>query len=156
MLRKFFAFSLLLVIAISCKKETVIDYGPTDKKIIEDYLAAHDITDAQSTASGLYYVIQKPGSTNHPTIKSKVSVNYKGYIPDGTVFDQSYSTGKPTDFALSGVIAGWQEGLQLIGAGGKIQLFIPSSLGYGANPPTGSVIPQNSVLIFETELVDFY
>jgi len=153
--RKFFAFSLLLVIAISCKKETVTDYGPIDQQIIEDYLKANDLT-AQSTSSGLYYIIEKPGSTNHPTIKSKVSVNYKGYIPDGTIFDQSYSTGKPTDFALSGVIAGWQEGLQLIGAGGKIQLFIPSSLGYGANPPTGSVIPANSVLIFETELVDFY
>jgi FKBP-type peptidyl-prolyl cis-trans isomerase FkpA len=155
MLRKFIAFSLLLAIAISCTKEDVIDYGPIDQQIIEDYLKANELT-AQSTSSGLYYIIEKPGSENHPNIKSKVSVNYKGYIPDGTVFDQSYSTGKPTDFALSGVIAGWQEGLQLIGAGGKIQLFIPSSLGYGANPPTGSVIPANSVLIFETELVDFY
>lgn len=154
MLRKFIAFSLLLVIAISCSKTAdVVDYGPTDKKIIETYLTDHNLV-AQSTASGLYYIIEKPGSVNHPDLKSKVSVNYKGYLTTGTVFQTSYGLGKPYTDNVTIFVKGWQEGLQLIGAGGKIQLFIPSALGYGATA-TGD-IPANSVIIFDIELVDFY
>ena len=153
MLRKFIAFAILLVIAVSCKEEEKVDYGPIDKKIIEDYLAANNLT-AQTTASGLYYSIHAPGAANHPTITSSVSVNYKGYLTDGTVFDSSYPTGKPYEGDLRGLVAGWQEGLQLIGVRGKIQLFVPSALGYGE---TGKgLVPPNSVMIFEIELVDYY
>ena len=154
MLRKFIGFSILLVIAISCKKEDVVDYSTIDQQIILDYLKAHNLT-AQSTASGLYYIIETPGTTDHPNIKSDVSANYKGYLTNGTIFDQSsYTLGKPNEFSLAGVIKGWQEGLELIGAGGRIQLFIPSKLGYGSS--TNKNIPANSVLIFEIEIVDFY
>jgi FKBP-type peptidyl-prolyl cis-trans isomerase FkpA len=152
MIRKFAFFLLLIAAVTSCSTDTT-DYGPIDKKIIEDYLIAHNLV-ALSTASGLHYIIEKPGGANHPTINSNVSANYKGYLIDGTVFDESYSSGKPVDFALSSVIPGWQEGMQLIGVKGKIKLFIPSSLGYGSTEI--SKIPANSVLIFEVELVDFY
>jgi len=155
MLRKFIAFSLLLFIALSCTKtETpeVVDYGPIDKKIIQDYLAKKGLSNADSTASGLYYIIQKPGGTSHPTLNSVVTVNYKGYLVDGTVFDSS-TAGNPIAFPLYRLIYGWQEGLQLIGAGGKMQLFIPSALGYGATS-TGK-IPSNSVLIFDLDLISF-
>jgi FKBP-type peptidyl-prolyl cis-trans isomerase len=159
MIRKFIAFSLLLAIAVSCKKEDVVDYGPIDKKIIETYLTAHSLT-AQSTASGLYYIIENPGGANHPNINSKVSVNYQGFLTAGTLFDESYYKGTPAPMALSGVVKGWQEGLRMIGVGGKIKLFIPSSLGYGSNEVTSNynsvVIPANSVLIFNIELVEFY
>jgi FKBP-type peptidyl-prolyl cis-trans isomerase FkpA len=153
MLRKFITFSLLLVIAVSCKKDVVTDYGPIDKKIIEDYLAAHSLT-AQSTASGLYYIIERPGGSVHPTINSSVTAHYRGYLTTGEVFDQTYSTGKPADFQLKSVVKGWQEGMQLIGINGKIKLFVPSTLGYGATAQ-GS-IPANSVLIFDVELIDIY
>jgi FKBP-type peptidyl-prolyl cis-trans isomerase FkpA len=152
MLQKFLAVIVLLVIAASCA-EDVTDYGPIDKKIIEDYLKANNLT-AQSTASGLYYIIDKPGGANHPNINSSVSASYKGYLTDSTVFDESYSTGVPVNFALNAVIPGWQEGLQLIGVKGKMHLFIPSALGYGSTAKTD--IPANSVLIFEIELVEFY
>jgi FKBP-type peptidyl-prolyl cis-trans isomerase FkpA len=152
MLRKILAFSLLLIFMASCK-EDVVDYGPIDKKIIEDYLAAAGLT-AQSTSSGLYYIIDKPGGANHPNINSAVSVNYKGYLTDSTVFDESYSSGQPSTFALSSVIAGWQEGLQLIGVKGRIHLYVPSALGYGSTEKTG--IPANSVLIFDIDMVEFY
>lgn len=153
MIRKFIAFSLLIVLAVSCQEEEVVDYGPIDKQIIETYLTAHNLT-AQSTASGLYYIIEKPGGVNHPTLKSIVSVNYKGYLTDGIVFDSSYPNGQPLTAALNGLVKGWQEGMQLIGAGGKIQLFIPSALGYGS---TGKGdVPANAVTIFEIELVDYY
>ena len=153
MIRKIIAFSLLLVIASSCSKTPdVVDYGPIDKKIIQDYLVAKSVTNADSTASGLYYIIQKSGGTTHPTLNSEVTVNYKGYLVDGTVFDSSIA-GTPVKFPLYRLIYGWQEGLQLIGAGGKMTLFVPSALGYGATP-TGK-IPANSVLIFDLELVSF-
>ena len=152
MLRKLSTFVILLIIAASCTKDET-DYGPIDNKIIEEYLTAHSLT-AQHTASGLYYIIEKPGGANHPTLHSAVSVNYKGYLTDGTVFDESYSTGQPVVNALTGFIQGWQEGLQLIGIKGKIKLLIPSALGYG-NIAKGK-IPANSVIIFDVELVEFY
>lgn len=152
MLRKFLALTLIITLAVSCSKD-VTDYGPIDKKIIEDYLTANNLT-AQSTASGLYYIIEKPGGANHPNINSVVSAYYTGYLTNGTVFDKSVTPGSPSSFALSAVIAGWREGLKLIGVKGKIKLLIPSALGYGSVAKTS--IPANSVLIFDIELVEFY
>lgn len=154
MLRKFIAFAFLLVIAASCKEEETVDYGPIDQKIIEDYIAEKGITGAQSTASGLYYVIEKPGGEVHPTRTSYVSVNYQGFLTDGTQFDTSYKFGKPYSQFLTSLVVGWQEGVPLIGVGGKIKLLIPSELGYGSE--ASGIIPANSVLIFDIELIDFY
>ena len=148
MMRKIFALSLLLVFAFGCKKETGVDFSAIDKQIIEDYLEVHNLT-AQSTPSGLYYIISAPGESVHPAINSSVSAKYKGYLADGKVFDQT--TTSPVTFSLGQVIKGWQEGLQLIGAGGKIKLLIPSALGYGDQ--VVGTIPRNSVLIFDVELV---
>lgn len=153
MLRTLSAFAFLLITAVSCETETT-DYGPIDKKIIEDYLADNNLT-AQSTASGLYYIIEKPGGVNHPNINSLVTIHYKGYLTDGTVFDESYSDGSPTTQPLSVFIKGWQEGLQLIGIKGTIKLLIPSALAYGSTSPSTKV-PANSVLIFDIELLEFY
>ena len=151
MFQKIFIFSLLLVITTSCSKtDSNPDFSAIDKQVIEGYLTAKSLT-AQSTSSGLYYIITTPGGTVHPTINSTVTAYYKGYLADGSVFDQTTTT--PVQFPLSGVIAGWQEGLQLIGAGGKIKLLIPSALGYGGASRPG--IPMNSVTIFDVELVSF-
>ena len=147
MIRNLFIVSLLLIIATSCRKDDT-----PDKTIIENYLKTHNITTAQSNASGLYYIIQEPGAGSHPNINSVVTVNYKGYLTDGTVFDQS-ETGKPYTSRLSNLIAGWQQGIPVISAGGKIQLFVPSELGYGASAK--GKIPANSVLIFDIELIKF-
>ncbi len=151
MLRNLLAFAFLLIIIASCDTDTT-DYGPIDKKIIEDYLADSNLK-AQSTASGLYYIIEKQGGANAPTINSIVVANYKGYLTDGTVFDES-KKGSPVSLALKSVIAGWQEGLQLIGVKGKIKLLVPSSLGYGSSGK--GAVPANAVLIFDIELVEFY
>lgn len=151
MLQKFIAFALLIVIISSCKKDEVVDYGPIDKKIIQDYLKEKGITNADSTASGLYYIIQKPGDRIHPTITSTVTVNYEGYLIDGTLFDASNLHGGASTFALNEVVVGWQEGLQLIGIGGKITLLCPSALGYGGNAQ--GKIPSNSVILFNIELI---
>jgi len=157
MLRKLLTLSILIVFAASCNKqeEEAVDYGPIDEKIIQDYIAANGLS-AQSTSSGLYYIIEKPGSVNHPDINAKVTVKYKGYLTDGSIFDQStYTSGKPATYSLSSLIKGWQEGLPFIGVSGKIKLLIPSALGYGASSPS-EAIPTNSVLIFDIELVGYY
>jgi FKBP-type peptidyl-prolyl cis-trans isomerase FkpA len=151
MFQKIFLFSLLLVITASCSKtDSDPDFSAIDKQVIEEYLTVKKLT-AQSTPSGLYYIITTPGGTVHPTLNSTVKAYYKGYLANGNVFDQTTTT--PVEFPLSGVIAGWKEGLQLIGAGGKIKLLIPSALGYGGVSKPG--IPMNSVTIFDVELVSF-
>lgn len=147
-MKRLYLLILLPVLFDACKKET--DYAAIDKKTIETYIADKGLN-AQSTSSGLYYVIETPGGTTHPTIASTVSVKYTGYLTDGTQFDSS--NGKTVSFALSQVIVGWQEGLQLFGKGGKGKLLIPSELGYGSYQV--GTIPPHSVLIFDIELVNF-
>jgi FKBP-type peptidyl-prolyl cis-trans isomerase FkpA len=87
---------------------------------------------------------------NFPNINSLVTVAYKGTLTDGTIFDQSSSSG--ATFPLSNVIQGWQEGIPLFSEGGSGILLIPSALGYGSQP-VGN-IPENSVLIFEVTLLN--
>ena len=122
-----------------------------DLQKIDDYLAANGLT-AESTPSGLHYIITKEGTGNHPTLQSTVTVKYKGYRLDGSVFDET--TGSETvQFSLAGVIFGWQEGIPLLKKGGKGTLLLPSYLAYG---PSGyGPIAPNTVLLFDVELVDF-
>lgn len=84
-----------------------------------------------------------------------VSVHYTGWLADGTKFDSSRDRSQPFNFTLGAgrVIAGWDDGLPGMKVGGKSRLTIPSSLGYGAQGVAG-VIPPNSVLIFEVELLN--
>ncbi len=117
---------------------------------IQNYILDNNLT-AQATTSGLHYVIEEPGEGDHPTSTSRVSVNYKGFLLDGTVFDESNDA--PLSIALTQVIAGWQEGIPLFKKGGKGLLFIPSSRAYGANGQ--GPIPPNTPIAFEIELVDF-
>lgn len=140
---------LVLSLGVSCKKKNVIDQATADENIITKYIADHGLN-ATATGSGLYYVISSQGTGANPTASSVVTVNYKGYLTDGTVFDRSPAGGYVT--ALSKVIQGWQEGIPLFKKGGKGILLIPSALGYGSQAQSG--IPANSVLIFDIELVD--
>lgn len=104
----------------------------------------------QKTESGLLYEIIEVGDAeNMPVAEDTVIANYRGALINGTEFDSSYSRNEPAEFPLNQVIPGWTEGLQLIGKGGKIKLYIPSELGYGAN---GNL--ANEVLVFDVELVD--
>jgi FKBP-type peptidyl-prolyl cis-trans isomerase FkpA len=109
----------------------------------------------RATASGLRYRILRRGNGTFPSAYDRVRVSYRGWLSDGTVFDSSYERGKPATFMLSDVVPGWTEGLQLVSKGGKIELEIPSRLGYGAEgkPP---VIPPGATLKFIVELHDIY
>ena len=121
-------------------------------KTIEEYLVANGLT-AEKTENNLYYIINEPGGAAKPNQCSSVLASYKGYLPDGTVFDMSSEEG--IVFELAGVIKGWQEGMPLYGLNGSGTLLIPSKLGYGNSPPPGSGIPENSVLIFDITVLGF-
>jgi FKBP-type peptidyl-prolyl cis-trans isomerase FkpA len=107
---------------------------------------------AVQTDSGLVIVETEAGEGASPAASDTVMVHYEGKLIDGSVFDSSIARGQPISFPLSGVIAGWTEGLQLMKEGGKATLTIPSEHGYGASgsPPT---IPGGATLIFEVELI---
>ncbi|MCR5003841.1 MAG: FKBP-type peptidyl-prolyl cis-trans isomerase [Bacteroidales bacterium] len=104
----------------------------------------------QVTESGLQYTIVEPGNDVKPGPKDTVFVHYKGSLIDGTVFDQTPEGGKAVQLLMNRVVSGWTEGLQLVGEGGKINLVLPSELGYGERG-TGNIEP-NSVLLFEVQL----
>ncbi|GAA4454240.1 hypothetical protein GCM10023156_26360 [Novipirellula rosea] len=106
-----------------------------------------------ATDSGLKYRILRKSDGVKPTADDTVTVNYRGWLNGGKVFDSSYERGEPTTFPLQNVIAGWTEGLQLVGEGGMIELWVPSKLGYGERGSPGS-IPPHSHLHFIVELVN--
>jgi len=148
-MRKFLLLLMIVIEFCACKKKETVDQKAVDEQIITQYIADNKLN-ALSTGSGLYYVIISQGTGLQPIASSNVTVNYKGYLPNGTVFDQSSSSG--ASFNLSAVIKGWQEGIPLYKKGGKGILLIPSALGYG-DRATGD-IPANSVLIFDITLLD--
>jgi FKBP-type peptidyl-prolyl cis-trans isomerase FkpA len=143
---------LLIPVALFACKKSEVDQAKIDREIIRKYIADSALV-ADSTASGLFYVIADSGvGTNRPTVNSTVWVYYKGYYPQGGTFD-SNEPGLPTRLSLNNTINGWKEGIPLIKKGGKIKLLIPSALAYGTTG-RGS-IPGNSVLIFDITLDSF-
>ncbi len=103
-----------------------------------------------TTESGLQYKILEAGNDVKAGAADTVWVRYKGTLLDGTVFDEVPADADSVRLTLDHVIAGWTEGLQLVGEGGKIDLFIPSDLAYGENGNQG--IAPNSTLIFNVEV----
>ena len=101
-----------------------------------------------TTASGLQYQVLQDGKGVKPSATDSVTVNYQGALITGKEFDK----GENISFPLNGVIAGWTEGLQLMNEGAKFRFFIPAALAYGESG-AGRIIPPNSALIFEVELV---
>jgi len=125
--------------------------GKVDAKIIDDYVAKNNFKTIE-TPSGLNYVVVKEGTGEKPAAGDVVSVQYAGRLLSGKEFDKSST---PVDFPIGvgSVIPGWDEGVMNMRKGGKNTLIIPSSIGYGEQGSQG-VIPPNSVLVFEVELVN--
>lgn len=148
-MKNFLSALLVLTLFISCTKDnTPVDYTAKNEQEIKDYIAKNNLT-AQRSATGLYYIIKEPGTGTQPTATSNVTVAYKGYFTNGSVFDQSSAAG--VSFGLNQVIKGWTEGIPYFKTGGNGVLLIPAHLGYGssANGP----IPGGSVLIFDVKLI---
>ena len=101
---------------------------------------------------GIYYkVLEQGNGSTSPTIRSIVSVHYRGTLIDGKEFDNSYKRNCPEAFRLCDVIDGWQIALQQMHVGDKWIIYIPYELGYGTKACAG--IPAFSTLIFEVELL---
>lgn len=105
-----------------------------------------------TTESGLQYKIITEGKGEIPTETSRVKVNYRGTLIDGTEFDSSYKRNEPTTFQANRVIKGWTEALTLMPVGSKWELYIPQELAYGGNDQ-GQIKPF-STLVFEVELIE--
>ena len=103
--------------------------------------------------SGLQYTVIKEGNSNKPLATDRVKCHYEGTLTNGTVFDSSYRRGEPAVFPLNGVIAGWTEGVQLMGEGAKYRFFIPYHLAYGERG-AGQAIPPYAALVFDVELLE--
>ncbi len=147
---KYILFIVVLAGLISCNKDDDDDFQQqydTDIQLKENYLTENNLS-AEKTSTGLYYIITNEGSGNQPTINNVVTVQYSGYLLDGTKFDSGTSS-----FPLSNVIEGWQQGIPKFKTKGRGKLLIPSYLGYGSSG--SSSIPGNSVLIFDIYLISF-
>ena len=122
-------------------------------KIRKEPLSNQTSEEYISTLSGLKYRILIEGSgDDSPGPENVVSVHYTGKLTNGVEFDSSYKRNQPASFPVNGVIRGWTEALQLMKEGDKWELIIPPDLGYGSNG-AGNLIPPESTLIFEVELL---
>lgn len=142
-----FLLSVLLMLS-ACGEKNIVSQADVDEQIITEYLEKNQL-EAESLPSGLYYIITAPGGEERPTVESTITVSYTGRFLNGSKFDESeFFPGK-----LSDMIQGWQQGIPLIGEGGRITLIVPSTLGYGGQ--TVGSIPPNSVLRFDVRLLYF-
>lgn len=107
----------------------------------------------EKTASGIVITTLKEGAGASPKPADVVKVHYRGTLTDGKEFDSSYKRGQPATFALNRVIPCWTEGVQTMKVGGKVKLLCPSNLAYESRGVPG-LIPANSSLLFEVELLD--
>ncbi len=105
-----------------------------------------------TTGTGLKYRILRAGAGPKPKATDNVNVHYHGWLDNGKTFDSSYNRQEPISFPLNRVISGWTEGMQLVGAGGMIELEIPPGLAYG-DRGAGAAVPPKATLHFLVELL---
>jgi len=151
--------AVLLVLGFASCKETVpegVDLRTRQDEIIQGFLAENGRT-AERQDSGLYVEwLERRPETASPNEGDSCVVHYTGSVMYGQRFDSSVLRDEPFGFILSAgqVIAGWDEGVDLMNRYERARFYIPSYLGYGRNPPSAA-IPANSILIFEVELLEF-
>lgn len=135
------------------QKEAASKMAEVNSKAGEAFLAENGKrVEVRTTPSGLQYEVLTEGDGPQPSADDQVEVHYTGKFIDGTVFDSSVDRGQPATFGVTQVIPGWVEALQLMKAGSKWRLFIPSALAYGPNGVPGTIGP-NQTLIFDVELI---
>jgi FKBP-type peptidyl-prolyl cis-trans isomerase FkpA len=139
--------------APDCTPKTTASEAPQ----IQAYAAANNMN-VIAHSSGLYYQVIDPGSGAMATINSSIVITYTGMLLNGTIFDQritpnnTQTTGSESPWLLNKLIEGWRVGIPLIRKGGRIQLIVPSSMGYGC--AAYGAIPADSILFFDITLVD--
>lgn len=142
-------FWILPFIIISCGK-----YSDKDIKSFDDKIAAYirkNNLDMTKSDSGLYYKIHEEGEGEPIKGTAIISAVYKGKLLNGKVFDEQK---EPMELTLKNLVHGWREIAFYLKPGGKATIILPPQLGYGQQQ-TGE-IPENSILIFDLEIVDVY
>jgi len=103
--------------------------------------------------SGIAYVIMKPANGYKPALNDSVLIQVKGFLPDGSLFEDTYAKGAALRTTPANLIPGMAEILQIMPIGSTWRVFIPSALGYAERGIPG-LVPAYSALIFEVELID--
>jgi FKBP-type peptidyl-prolyl cis-trans isomerase len=128
---------------------TAADMSPeANQRFLDENKAKTGVT---TTASGLQYRVIRSGTGPSPTVNDLVNVTYKGWLIDGTVFDET-PPGQTATFPAGALIPGWVEALTLMKEGDEWEIVLPSELGYGAQG-AGGVIPPNQTLVFNMALL---
>jgi FKBP-type peptidyl-prolyl cis-trans isomerase FkpA len=145
--------ALVLVAALTATACSSLPSGLDPRDVTFAPELGIDLDAMTLTSSGLYYQDVEVGGPPTATSGRIVGVLYRGWLPDGTLFDESQNPADPLKFRLGVgmVIDGWDEGVQGMMVGGVRKLVVPPSLGYGSQPL--GPIPGNSVLIFEIKLL---
>lgn len=148
-------YVLLFVSFASCLDDstdttsTPVDFTAENEIEIQAFLTENNL-ESEKSASGLHYIIEELGTGDQPDASSTVTVAYRGFYTNGSVFDESNADG--ISFGLQQVIPGWTEGITYFKEGGNGMLLIPAHLGYGSSNFNG--IPGGSVLIFDINLIE--
>jgi FKBP-type peptidyl-prolyl cis-trans isomerase len=123
--------------------------NPQNEVDIIEYLETNSL-EAERSETGLYYIVEEPGTGDPITESSIVTVAYTGYYLDGDKFDESKISGVQFDLSKD-IIPGFKEGMTYFKEGGKGTLLLPPDLAYGEKG--NSIIPRNSVIMFEIEVI---
>ena len=142
------ALAVLMLSIAGCAK------AQSDGQSATSFMAQNALAEGVKTLpSGVQYKVLKSGPPNgaHPTPSDTITVNYEGSLLNGQIFDSSFQRGKPASFQLDGLVQGWVDALQQMRPGDEWIVYIPPSLGYGAEAK--GPIPANSVLVFRLQLI---
>ena len=147
MMRILSLFLLLTLCCTSCATYSDDQLDAFDQEI-EAYIKKKDLK-LERSSSGLYYTIENPGEGNKIQFKDRVAFKYKGSLLNGKVIDEQT---EPIEFQVEELIGAWQETMLMLRPGGKAFIIAPPQLGYGEHDLDD--IPQNSILIFELEVIE--
>lgn len=138
-----------ILVRLNLRREELAAKG---KEAGKAFLATNKNKEGVKTLpSGLQYKVLSEGNGPTPQASDKVKVHYRGTMINGAEFDSSYSRGGPATISVNGVLRGWTEALLQMNEGAKWQIFVPAALAYGER--SYNIIPPNSTLIFELELL---
>jgi FKBP-type peptidyl-prolyl cis-trans isomerase len=106
-----------------------------------------------SLPTGVYYMVARNGTGRRPLATDSVTINIRGFLPEGTVFEDTYTTNRPFTTTPINLIPGMRDAIQIMPEGSSWRIFIPNSQAYGANGIQG-MIPAYSALVFDVDLIE--
>ena len=146
-----------VLMELSAYMSTDTSRAAREQNEIVDY-AIENLLPVKATNSGLFYRVLREGDGEAIAWGDFLSAHYKGYLLNGEVFADSEKQNRPLEFYVGNMIDAWNDGMQLINVGGKIQLLVPSRLGYGEEGLVSSmgrtIVPPHQILVFEVEVLE--